>query len=851
LTLPGPAETVSAVKAKARKGPLWDEMFGEDGAPREIYRPLLDRVLSTPRGEIRTVIERLEAAMREMGVNFDISRGRQPWSQRPWFCDVLPELFGAAEWAHIALGLRQRLRAFELFLQDIHGPKEILRSHVIPAQPVLGSPYFQRAAVGLPLSCGAFLHLAGFALARLPDGRMAVTHHYFSDASGISYMMQDRRALSRVFGEVFQDHNPQSIADVPLLILEALCALAPAGVADPVVALLTPGSGNPAYSEHSFLARRMGIPLVQGGDLLVLDDRLYLKSVSGLEKIDVLYTRVADAWLDPLVFRRDSLLGVPGLVQCVRRGNVAVANAIGTRLADDRAILPFSARIIRFYLGEAEKLPTLRTWWLGDVDQRDHVLDNLDEFDIRPLYGEQIVHSAASSTGDEKKLRKLLAADPKNYVAQPRDAGATSSCLDRRGALDDRRQDHIVFALRGRGGDYEAFPGALTRISPPDSIFTASELGGGGKDTWVLSGSAEPARPRYAQLPDHAAPSSHVTSRVADSFYWLGRYLERAYSLACMVGVVESLETEELTRAERQLYRPVWNRMLPPLEQTESGRRRSITTVAERYQIVLDPREEGSLLSTLRRAWWNARQVGECLSIEASGALNQLEEKFNRARFKPSGEKTVLALATQRLCAETTAAVAEFFGLAESTMLSDRGWNFCRFGQQFERAAVTCNAGVTVFKSLAKRAEKTADGEDQPVEIELSAFLRMLASRDAYHRIYQMRAEPVPVLRMLYDNDEVPRSVRKCLAECARFIGGSDSPSGARASSAVAAVTRLIDEAYWEKFFPAPAREAAPGPDLDAGQLGKLVTLLESINDRTHEIHEVVTDSFINHQLAT
>ena len=851
MTLPGAVETVSAVKAKTRKSPLWDEVFGADGAPREIYRPLLDRVMSMPRGEIRTVIERLETAMREMGVNFDLSRGRQPWSQRPWFCDVLPELFGHAEWSQIASGLQQRLRAFELFLQDIHGPKEILRSRVIPAQPVLGSPFFQRAAVGLPLSGGAFLHLAGFALARLPDGRMAVAHHYFSDASGISYMMQNRRALSRVFGEVFQDHNPQSIADVPILILEALCALAPAGVADPVVALLTPGSGNPAYSEHSFLARRMGIPLVQGGDLLVLDDRLYLKSVSGLEKIDVLYTRVADAWLDPLVFRRDSLLGVPGLVQCVRRGHVVVANAIGTRLADDRAILPFSARIIRFYLGEAEKLPTLRTWWLGDVDQRDHVLENLDEFDIRPLYGEQIVHSAASSAMDEKKLRKLLASDPKNYVAQPRDAGATSVCLDRRGALDDRRQDHIVFALRGSGGDYEALlPGALTRISPPDSIFTASELGGGGKDTWVLAESAEPVRPRSAPLPDHAGPSSHVTSRVADSFYWLGRYLERAYSLACMVGVVESLETEELTRAERQLYRPVWNRMLPPLEQTESGRKRSITTVAERYQIVLDPREEGSLLSTLRRAWWNARQVGECLSIEASGALNQLEAKFNRARFKPSGDKTVLALATQRLCAETTAAVAEFFGLAEATMLSDRGWNFCRFGQQFERAAVTGNAGVTVFKSLAKRAEKMGGVDNHPVEIELSAFLRMLASRDAYHRIYQMRAEPVPVLRMLYDNDEVPRSVRKCLVECARFIGGSESPGGARVSGAIAAVTRLIDEAGWEKFFPAPVREVAEASGLDAGLLEKLVTLLESINDRTHEIHDVVTDGFINHQLA-
>jgi len=848
LTLRGAAGTVSEVKAKARKSPLWDEIFGEDGAPREIYRPLLDRVMSAPRGEMRMVIERLEGAMREMGVNFDLSRGRPSWHQRPWFCDVLPALFAQAEWERLASGLRQRLRAFELFLQDIYGPKEILRQHVIPARPVLGSPYFQRAAVGLPLPSGAFLHLAGFALARLPGGRMAVSHHYFSDASGISYMMQNRRALSRVFAAVFRDHSPHSIAEVPLAILEALRAQAPSGAADPVVALLSPGSGNPAYSEHSFLARRMGVPLVQGGDLLVLDNRLYLKSVSGLEKIDVLYTRVADAWLDPMVFRRDSLLGVAGLLQSVRSGHVAMVNAIGTRLADDRAILPFSAQIVRFYLGESEELPTLSTRWLGDLDQRDHVLDRLEEFDVRPLYGELMLHSAASSVSGGKKLRKLLAEEPQNYVAQPRGAGATTVCLDRRGALDDRRQDHLAFALRGRGGQYEVFPGALTRVAAAESIFTASELGGGGKDTWVLAAEGEAgSRVPAAAVAEQAPPMPRVTSRVADSFYWLGRYLERAHSLACMVGVVEGLETEELTRAERQLYRPVWNRILPPLEHTGSGRKRGITTAAERYQIVLDGREEGSVTSTLRRALHNARQVQESLSVEATGVLNNLEAKFDRARFRPGGDATLLGLATQRLCAQTSSAVAEFFGAAEATMLADRGWNFCRLGQQIERAAVTGNAATALFKSLARRLEKSFEGADHPVETELSAFLRMLASRDAYHRVYQMRAEPAPVLRLLYQNREAPRSVRRCLGECASLLGGQEAPSAGtgRALAALDDVVRLLDGADWEIYFRGSAAAGGTGPP----GLAELAALLEDITARTHAVHDVVTDGFINHQL--
>ena len=852
------AETVALVnKRKQRKTPaLWDEVFGPDGRPRDLYRPLLDRVMAMPGAEKRMVVERLEATMREMGVTFDIERNR-PWGKRPWFCDALPELFGGGEWSLLAAGVRQRIRAFELFLQDIHGPKEILRQRILPARPVLGSPYFQRPPVGLPRPGCAFLHLCGAALARLPDGRMAVSHHYFSNASGISYMMQNRRALSRVFAEAFHDHNAQSIADAPVSILETFRSLTPSGAGEPVVALLTGGAGTPAYSEHSFLARRMGIPLVQGGDLLVVEDRLYLKGVSGLERIDVLYTRLGDAWLDPMVFQRDSLLGVSGLVQCVRRGTLSVVNAIGSRLADDRAILPFSAQIIRYYLGESEIIPTLRTWWLGERDQRDHVLDRLDAFDIRPLYGEPLVHHAASTEEDVRKLRQLLAASPQNYVAQPRDAGALTVCLGRKGGLDDRRQDHIVFALRCAGGDYEVFPGALTRVSLEDNGFTASELGGGSKDTWVLADDLQVGvRALVASRAADTRAHPRVTSRVADSFYWLGRYLERAQSLAYMVGVVESLETEELNRAEQQLYRPVWNRILPPLEKAESGRRRSITTAVERYHLVLDKREEGSLISTLQRAVWNARQIQECLSVEAFGVLNNIETLFARGRFRPARDEAMLTLGTQRLCAAATAGIAEFFGMAEATMLADRGWDFCRAGQQLERASITCNAGRAIFKSMARRLEKASPTAEHAVEIELSAFLRMLGSRDAYRRVYQMRAEPVPVLEMLYANDEMPRSVRRCLRECSRLLGAEDddSPGMVRTREALDAVVRLIEGCSWHGYLAAAGPGGKTGEDtgailLDPARVPDLIAALDDIMARTLAVHDTLTDGLINHQI--
>ena len=302
----------------------------------------------------------------------------------------------------------------------------------------------------------------------------------------------------------------------------------------------------------------------------------------------------------------------------------------------------------------------MRTWWLGDLDQRDHVVGSLEDYDILPLYGESCICHADSTKADIAKLQRLLRDEPQNYVAQPRDNGAATVCLDRKGGLDDRRQDHIVFALRCAGGDYEVFPGALTRISSAESHFTASELGGGSKDTWVLSTDQEvgPRALVVSRAVEIHAPQTQVTSRVADSFYWLGRYLERAQSLSTMVGVVESLETEELNRAERQLYRPVWNRVLPPLENRETGRKRGISTALERYHLVLDGREEGSVCSTLRRALRNAGQIMECLSVEAFGVLGTLEGRFARARFRPDADKASLALATQRFCAEATSSIA-------------------------------------------------------------------------------------------------------------------------------------------------------------------------------------------------
>ncbi len=829
--------------ATIKEGAHWNELLDAAGQPREIYAPLFRRFATATRGELKRTDEQLEATMREMGVTFDIARDR-PWGKRPWFCDLMPQIFTAGEWRMLAHGMAQRLHAYECFLRDVYGEQRILRQGIVPLHPVLGSPYFQRAARALKPPGGRFLHLSGMAVGRAPDGRMVVKHHYFGQASGMSYMIQNRRAMARVLPQAFGDYSLHSIGDAPTEILEVLRSFA--GDAEPTVVLLSSGQGSAAYSEHSFLARRMGIPLVQGDDLLVLNDRVYLKTVTGLERVEVIYSRISDTWLDPLVFRRDSLLGVPGLVQCIRQGTVSVINAVGSQLADDRAMLPFAHTLIRYYLNEAPLLDDLDTYWLGDLDQREFVLNDLARFIVRPLYGEKILSPDENEPFNEKQqhalLREILE-NPAGFVAQPRGSSALTMCYEG-GKPRTRHQDHILFALYRGEDDCVVFPGALTRVAEEGSFFTASELGGGSKDTWVeaASGTASDASPRL--LCDVQAPSRHVTSRVAEAFYWTGRYIERARNLASMIAVIEALETEELNTTERMLYRPVWNRMLPPLERG-SGERESISSSTGRYRLTFDPPGSGSVGSSIERATRNAESIQECLSNEASRTLSALRSIFERPRKAARLTDAQRAMLTRRACEQATDLAAQFFGVAQTTMIADDGWRFCEVGANIERAVITANALTTMIRSQLRSAGQAGE---HAREIQLSAFLRLLNCRDVYRRVYQMRIEPGPVLQMLCQNLMVPRSINRCLAQCRNLLEKSRPESSSGLQRAFAGIDALRNELLQPDWGFLAELEIEAGYARPASR-SDLVTRLEGVLDRTLAIHDLVADGFLNHQI--
>ena len=832
--------------------PGWHEVFHEDGTPRPIFHKILHDLTELATPDIRALSDRMEATLREMGVTFDVIRS-DPWGRPPWTCDLLPHIFASMDWQWIVRGFRQRLRAFEAFLADVYGPREILREGMLPIHCVLGSPHFQEAASGLKRPLGSFLHLSGICLARDRQGAIQVKSHYFSHATGLSYMMQNRRGLARVIPELFHDAPVQTLAEVPLLVLERLRVTAASFGGDPIVVMLTPGAGAAVSTEQSFLARRMGIPMVQGGDLLVLDDCVHLKTVRGLERVEVIYNRVADAWLDPLVFRRDSMLGIPGLVHCLRKGTVALVNAVGSQLADDHSLLAFAPQIIRFYLGEQPILPTVPTFWLGDIDQREMVLEDIERYRIRPIFRENASGSwEPGMSADEASLRAEIRRAPAQFVAQPRDEGAETVCFED-GRQVAHAQDHIVFAVRS-GGDFDVFPGALTRVF--SRSVEAGDFGFGwtSKDSWVLNDSVTaPLLPTLArQIPDTALPPRQVTSRVAESFYWMGRYLERAHHQAYLINVIETLETEELNSAERRHYRPMWNRLLPPLEKSAGTSRRSITNRLDRYRLMLSP-EPGSVVSTFLRAQFNAESVQDTLSPEAWATITNLRTRFSRTRFREDLAENEAATMTRRTADLATQLIPQFFAVCANTMLADDGWRFCEIGQMIERAVITANSVVSIAGALAP-LPVGREVAAQASEIELSAFLRLLGSRDAYRRIYQMRAEPRNVLELLWQHPEVPRSVLRCVSRCGALLRESTAQEIASAATAVAGVEELmarLKRIDWTDYVRQPQDEDRVESGREESRPARpqeLEPLLKRLLEATTGMHSHIADTFLNHQ---
>ena len=402
--------------------------------------------------------------------------------------DIIPRVLTGDEWRTVEEGLKQRLKALNLFLKDIYSSQQIIHDKIIPAALIATCPHYMREVAGIQVPHDIFVHISGIDLIRGDNGVFYVLEDNLRTPSGVSYMLENREVTKRLFPELVASTHVRRISNYPLLLHEILLSLSPAQISNPNVVLLTPGIYNSAYYEHTFLARQMGIALVEGRDLVVDNYKVYMKTTQGLEQVHVIYRRVDDDFLDPMVFRPESTLGVPGLIAAYRKGTVAIVNAVGNGVADDKAIYAYVPAMIRYYLNEEPLLPNVETYELSDLDTRQYVFDNLSRMVIKRTNqsgGYGMIMGNKISTEDWGKARKEIESDPRSFIAQPIINLSTVPCfID--GKFEGRHVDLRPYALCGPAG-IQIVPGGLTRVAlRKGSLIVNSSQGGGSKDTWVI-----------------------------------------------------------------------------------------------------------------------------------------------------------------------------------------------------------------------------------------------------------------------------------------------------------------------------------------------------------------------------
>lgn len=471
----------------------FDEMFEAPNSPRPHYRQLIERLDELPPGDLELKRRQADQAFLRQGITFTVY-GEAQQTERIFPFDLLPRIIPNSEWRILEEGLRQRIRALNFFLLDIYGKQSILRDGRIPRELIESSTHFQRDLIGFRPPKDIFLHIAGIDLIRDQDGTYRVLEDNVRTPSGISYVLENRMVMKQTFPNLFAEMRVRPIDHYPTQLWENLRFLANETRENPTIVLLTPGVWNSAYFEHSFLSLQMGIELVEGRDLVVENDRVYMKTTQGLQQVDVIYRRVDDDFLDPEVFRHDSTLGVPGLMRAYRAGNVALANGIGTGVVDDKAVYSFVPTMIEYYLSETPILANVPTYLCTNDEHRQFVLENLSNLVVKSVnesggYG-MLIGSASTQT-EREEFRKRIIAEPRKYIAQPIMPLSQHPCIvpNSTGALhlSGRHIDLRPFVLWGQ--DISISLGGLTRVALQEgSLVVNSSQGGGSKDTWVLYG---------------------------------------------------------------------------------------------------------------------------------------------------------------------------------------------------------------------------------------------------------------------------------------------------------------------------------------------------------------------------
>src|SRR5664279_2330772 len=730
----------------------WDEVFEAPDTPRGHYCGLLDSLRLLTRDEIAKRTARLDRSFQNAGITFD-----HDGTEHAWPLDLIPRLLSPAEWDVIERGVIQRVKALEAFLSDIHGAREALADRVVPEDMIIGDPPFRDMARGVAPAGGVRVHVAGIDLVRDEQGKFRVLEDNVRVPSGVSYALENRHAMTKVFPEAFATYRVRAVADYAVELLDALRASAPAGVDDPTVVLLTPGVYNSAYFEHALLARQMGIDLVEGRDLVVHDDRLYMRTTAGDKAVDVVYRRVDDEWLDPRWFRPESRVGCPGILDVARAGRVTIANAVGNGVADDKLVYSYVPDLIRYYLGEKPVLDNVRTFRLADPDHRAYVLDRLDTLVIKPVEGsggKGIVIGPQATDANPDLVRRQIVANPRGWVAQPVVALSTAPTLAD-GAISPRHIDLRPFAIND-GQQIRVLPGGLTRVAlRRGGLIVNSSQGGGSKDTWVLTHEPQVVG-QFSQWSQRKRPTTDtqgdghgLLSRIAESLFWMGRYLERAEHTARLLDVHLQRVIDDPWVDERQATLALLEAMgLPAAESHDEHQ------VAER--LGYDRENPSSVAGALAAARDNARGARDAVSSEFWECLNstwlELPARINAVpRHGPHG---FFRFVRQR--------TAMLTGLMDATLTRDDSRRFVELGWNLERVDMTARLLTSCLTVPAPASSWVS-------------LLRACGAHEAFLRTYRRGADGPTVAEFLLLDRLFPRSAYSAMRTVERLLAEIES----------------------------------------------------------------------------
>jgi uncharacterized circularly permuted ATP-grasp superfamily protein/uncharacterized alpha-E superfamily protein len=727
-----------------RYGVTYDEAWSDGVAPRPHWSRLMDSLRDIGPEELEQRCARAERRIRENGITYNIYSDPLG-ANRPWRIDLVPLLIPAEEWRFIEAGVVQRAKLLNLLLEDLYGPQELLKQGRFPAALLYANPEFLRPMVGVKIPAHNYLHILAVDLARSPDGQWWVLADRTQAPSGSGYALENRTIVADLLPELFRASNVQRLAPFFRAQRDALTSLS-AGE-NPRIVLLTPGPHNETYFEHSYLAKYLGFTLVEGADLTVRERRVYLKTVGGLEQVDVILRRVDDGFCDPLELRSDSLLGVSGLVDAIVAGNVKVANALGSGLIESAAIMPFLPRLARHLLGEELKIPSVATWWCGQTNALEWVLKHLDSVVVKPAFparGMEPVFGSELPAAEKAKLVRSLHERPYEYVAQEQVALSTAPVWEG-GTLSSRSVVLRTYVLN-TGSGWVTFPGGLVRVAEANGSVVSMQRGGHSKDAWVLWDSPVDTfsmlRPRDEPVQLQRIPRV-VPSRVADNTFWLGRYVERAENVARIlrsmvprVRLAEEAELGSLLRLHsclgmRKSKLPRSSRTAPGFPAIEKELRSMLT----------DLRRFSSLPCTLEEVARIGGNVRERLSSDMMLLIGQL-------RGSMQSEPAISLLEYPAILTKCLELLSAFSGMERENINRGSGWLFMSFGRRLERAIYLTRELRVITKPLSV--------EDLPF---LECLLEVADSSMTYRTRYYTTLQPLAVLDVLMADDSNPRSL--------------------------------------------------------------------------------------------